>query len=116
MMYSTILQSLTMLRVALVRTRAGESHAQYNIAMPAKKTECSAMSEGQCRNEAQVVVCREDARCVATEIEAWDSSTLVERAFERVGGQALERGTLQRLRRTRESEQQCKDRAQQHLP
>jgi hypothetical protein len=45
MMYSTILQSLIMLRVAFVRMRAGESHAQYSIVMPAKNTECKAMSE-----------------------------------------------------------------------
>jgi hypothetical protein len=45
MMYNTMLQSLIMLRVALVRMRAGESHAQYNIVMPAKNTECRAMSE-----------------------------------------------------------------------
>ena len=45
MMYNTMLQSLIMLRVALVSTRAGESHAQYKIVMPAKNTECRAMSE-----------------------------------------------------------------------
>jgi hypothetical protein len=45
MMYSTILQSLIMLRVAFVRMRAGESHAQYSIVMPAKNTECKAMRE-----------------------------------------------------------------------
>jgi hypothetical protein len=45
MMYSTMLQSLIMLRVAFVRMRAGESHAQYSIVIPAKNTECKAMSE-----------------------------------------------------------------------
>jgi hypothetical protein len=45
MMYSTMLQSLIILRVAFVRMTAGESHAQYNIVMPAKNTECKAMSE-----------------------------------------------------------------------
>ena len=44
-MYSTMLQSLIMLRVAFVSIRAGDSHAQYSIVMPARKTECSAMSE-----------------------------------------------------------------------
>jgi hypothetical protein len=44
-MYNTMLQSLIMLRVAFVSIRAGESHAQYSMVMPARKTECSAMSE-----------------------------------------------------------------------
>lgn len=45
MMYSTMLQSLIILRVAFVRTTAGESHAQYNVVIPAKNTECNAISE-----------------------------------------------------------------------
>jgi hypothetical protein len=44
-MYSTMLQSLIMLRVAFVRMRAGESQAQYSIMTPAENTECSAISE-----------------------------------------------------------------------
>lgn len=45
LMYSKILQSLIMLRVAFVSIEAGKSHAQYSMVMPARKTECSAMSE-----------------------------------------------------------------------